>query len=383
MHSQIYHYVFIVIFFGTTDQFVTPSTAHDEAAVATLADPEMNLRLEAIAANHKLPGLVAGIVQGKKLIAAGAAGVRKSGSKELITIDDKMHLGSCTKAMTATRIAMLVEDGRLNWDSTIASIFPEDVAEIHPDFHEVTLTQLLMHRASLPANGPWDRLGKSLSTTEQRRVLLRKLLRKGPKSKPGTQFEYSNVGYVIAGAMAEKVTGESWEDLMQNGLFAPLGMGSAGFGPPARNGVDQPWGHRSFLGYLTGSQHDNPPAIGPAGTVHSSIPDWAKFASLHLQAARGDVFLLKKETFVRLQTPPENGDYAMGWIVLAPEWVKDRVLAHDGSNTLWYSSIWILPDRDLALLVATNRADEPAQKACQETVESLLHYHNTVLSRQK
>lgn len=347
--------------------------------VSTVADPEIDQRLMTIAATHKLPGIVAGIVRGDRLVAVGAAGLRKSGSKEIITVDDKMHLGSCTKAMTATRIAMLVEAGRLSWDSTVAGTFPKEVTEIHPDYHDVTLTQLLMHRAGLPANGPWDQLGKKLSTTEQRLVLLRKIMKKAPKSKPGTHFEYSNVGYALAGAMAENVTGESWEDLMQNGLFEPLGMDSAGFGPPAKKGtVDQPWGHRSLFGYLSPSQHDNPPAIGPAGTVHASIPDWAKFAALHLQAARGDARLLQKESFARLQTAPENGEYAMGWIVVAPDWAKDRVLAHDGSNTLWYSSIWILPDRNIALLVATNRADAPAQKACQETVESLLNYHDSV-----
>ena len=379
MRHALFQSLLILFLCHSTDS--ASLVGQDRATTST--DPELNLRLKAIAATHKLPGMVAGIVQGKTLVAAGATGVRKSGSKELMTIDDKMHLGSCTKAMTATRIAMLVEAGQLSWDSTIASIFPQELAEIHPDFHDVTLTQLLMHRASLPANTSWDRLGKNLTTTEQRRAMLGKVMKKGPKSKPGTHFEYSNVGYAIAGAMAEKVTGESWEDLMQKGVFEPLGMDSAGFGPPAKNGVDQPWGHRSFLGYLTASQHDNPPAIGPAGTVHASIPDWAKFASLHLQAARGKADLLQKETFARLQTPPENGDYAMGWIVVAPEWLKDRVLAHDGSNTLWYSSIWILPDRDLALLIATNRADSPAQLACQETVESLLNYHGTVLSKRE
>ena len=358
------------------------STERNFADVTPVSDSELGDRLKVIAAEHKLPGLVAGIVQGKTLVAVGAAGVRKSGSKELITVNDKMHLGSCAKAMTATRIAMIVEAGKLSWDSTLASVFPDKSAEIHPDFQQVTLTQLLTHRASLPANGPWNQLGKNLSTPEQRLVLIRKVLGKGPRTKPGTHYEYSNVGYVLAAAMAERVTGESWEDLMRDGLFEPLEMTSAGFGSPGSKGsVDQPWGHRSFLGFQSASLHDNPPAMGPAGTVHASIPDWAKFAVLHLQAARGQASILKGETFLRLQTPPENANYAMGWIVVAPVGIKDRVLAHDGSNTLWYSSIWILPDRNLALLVATNCAEPSAQKGCQETVQSLLNYYETVLSR--
>jgi CubicO group peptidase (beta-lactamase class C family) len=353
----------------------------ESAANAVAPDPVLDERLKAIVNRHKVPGLVAGIVHKTELIAVGCAGVLKSGAPELLTVNDRMHLGSCTKAMTATRIAILVEKRLLAWDSTLASIFPDDLEHVHPDLRDVTLTQLLTHRAGLPANTSWHALGTKLSTTRQRQALLRVALKAAPKTKPGTEFVYSNLGYALAGAMAEQVTGQSWEDLMRDGLFEPLKMQSAGFGVPGNTGaVDQPWGHASVLGFLSPVQHDNPPALGPAGTVHASIPDWAKFAAMHLQGTRGDSDLLKHTSFLTLQTPAENSNYAMGWLVGSPEWAGGRILAHDGSNTFWYASIYLLPERDLALLAATNRADAAAQSAIQESIRSLLGYFETNLS---
>ena len=360
----------------------TASVCADEPplVVKKSADPEISSRLRALVEKYKLPGIVGGIVHGGDLIAVGVSGVRKFDSPELMTVNDKMHLGSCTKAMTATRIAMLVEEGKLDWGSTLASVFPDEMDSAHPDFHDVTLSQLLTHRAGLPANIFWDLLNNKLSITEKRRAVLRIALKRAPHSKPGTEFRYSNVGYVLAGAMAEKVAGQSWEELIQGGLFQSLEMSSAGFGPPGLKGaVDQPWGHRSLLGHLVPLQEDNSPAIGPAGTVHASLPDWAKFAALHLQGARGEAKLLRHETFLRMQTPPESANYAMGWVSESPEWTKSPGFWHNGSNTMWYSLVWILPRRNLALLVATNRFDEPAQNACNEAVRSLLDYFETVL----
>ena len=354
------------------------------APAKTIADPKINEKLAELVKEHKIPGIVAGIVHGNELIAVGAAGVRKLGATELITVDDKMHLGSCTKAMTSTRIAMLVEEGKLDWNSTLASVFPEETAAMHPDYHDVTLTQLLTHRASVPANISWILFAPELewlepksTIIEKRRRVLRLALKDKPRKPPGTEFQYSNVGYVLAGAMAERVTGQAWEDLMQDGLFQPLGLATAGFGPPGTQGmIDQPWGHFSLFGIPIPEQEDNVPALGPAGVVHVSIPDWAKFAALHLQGARGNATLLKPETYIRLQTPPENEDYAMGWVVESPAWASTDGFWHNGSNTMWYSLLWIFPEKNVALLAVTNQFNVGA---CDDAVRFLLEYFETEL----
>src|SRR3954466_14976518 len=84
------------------------------------------------------------------IIAQGAAGVRKGGTAERITLDDRFHLGSCTKAMTATLVAMLVEEGRLNCTTTLGELFADTMTPMHPAWEKVTLQQVLAHRAGLP-----------------------------------------------------------------------------------------------------------------------------------------------------------------------------------------------------------------------------------------
>jgi CubicO group peptidase (beta-lactamase class C family) len=299
--------------------------------------------------------------------------VRKRGSDEPFRVGDRVHLGSDTKAMTATMLATLVEEGRLDWSSTIAEVFSGRASSLHPEFRGVTLWQLLTHRAGLPHDGPWwDLAGKT--PTEKRRDLLKRMMARPPKSRPGTVHEYSNAGYAIAGLMGEQVTGQAWEELMRQRVFEPLGMETAGFGPPGtRAALDEPWGHQADG---TPLQADNAPALGPAGTVHASMPDWSRFISLHLRGERplerGAVRLLEPQTFRRLHTPAPGTDYAAGWVLADRSWAGGRALNHNGSNTMWYCSAWLAPARDFAVLTATNQGGGAAPKACDESCESLI-----------
>jgi CubicO group peptidase (beta-lactamase class C family) len=160
---------------------------------------------------------------------------------------------------------------------------------------------------------------------------------------------------------------------MRERLFEPLGMESAGFGSPGHPGkVDQPWGHRVTRKQVEPTLIDNAPAMGPAGTVHCSISDWAKFAALHLQGERGNSRLLKPATLRALHTPPKGRDYASGWIVTEQPWAGGRALTHSGSNTLWFCTIWLAPVLDVAILVATNRGGKEAETACNAAATALI-----------
>jgi CubicO group peptidase (beta-lactamase class C family) len=368
--------------------------AHAGPVTIAAADPGaagIDNLLEPIRAKHKIPGMAAAVLRGGN-INLGVAGVRRAGSTERITLDDAFHLGSDTKAMTATLIAMLIEDGKLSWSTTIGDIFGDTVMGMDPAWKPVTIEQLLTHRGGAPANleagGLWGRLRERKGTpTRQRMELVEDVLSHSPEATPGARYIYSNAGYAIAGAMAETITGRPWEDLMQDRLFKPLGIGSAGFGAPGMTEkADQPWGHTSSgKSIAPGPRADNPPAIGPAGIVHMSIPDWARFIALHL---RGDAAnpnhearLLQPDTFTRLHTPASGpGDpYAPGWLVAGRDWAKGngaahtgRVLTHAGSNTLWFCVVWIAPERDFAVLVASNQGGDEAARACDDTAWALI-----------
>lgn len=361
-------------------------------ATATVSAGDVNdlaALLEPIRARHKLPALAGAIVQGDKLMALGASGVRKHGAPNPVTPQDKFHLGSCTKAMTATLCAILVEEGKLSWTTTIADVFPEMKDRMHADFRGVTLEQLLMHRGGVPGDlapgGLWGRLWERKGTpTRQRLELLEGVVTQPPKHKPGTAYEYANGGTAIAGAMAEKVTGKAWEDLITERLFRPLGITSAGFGAPGEaDKLDQPWGHTTGRTLLLkkkaepiapGPNADNPPAIGPAGTVHMNLADWAKFVSLHVMKEKHPTKLLAAESFARLHTPPPGGDYALGWAVGQRPW-GGTVLTHSGSNTMWYCVVWASPEKNFAVLAATNIGGDDATAATDEAAGAMIQQH--------
>ncbi len=348
--------------------------------------------LAPICAQYKLPCLGAMTIQGGKIIAQGITGVRKLGSPEKATLNDQFHLGSDTKAMTATLIGILVDEGKLKWTTTVGDIFGEVYPKMDPGWKAVTIEQLLQHRggapANLDANGLWGKLGERKGTPlAQRRQLVEGVVTVPPVNQPGTTYLYSNAGFAILGAMAEKVTGEPWEDLMRQKVFAPLGITSAGFGAPGTPGkVDQPWGHTTAGKPVEpGPNADNPPAIGPAGTVHMTLADWAKFITLHL---RGDaanpnreVKLLKVESFDQLHRPSvgPGQSYMGGWIFATRSWAKGaapgdkgRILSHDGSNTMWYCTVWIAPEKDVALLAVANQGGDNAQAACYAAITALI-----------
>jgi CubicO group peptidase (beta-lactamase class C family) len=112
----------------------------------------ISMSLSEIVAGGEAPGMIAAIISGEGVIAIGSAGVRKVGSDIAITSNDIIHLGSCTKAMTSTMIATLVAEGKLSWDMKLIEAIPELKKSFHPDFQNITLWQLLTHRAGLPLN---------------------------------------------------------------------------------------------------------------------------------------------------------------------------------------------------------------------------------------
>jgi CubicO group peptidase (beta-lactamase class C family) len=362
--------------------FAQPVPAPERQPVGTTAkstpDSAVNQILEPIRAKHSLPGLAGAILSRRKVVAIGAVGVRKQGAPEPFTVNDVIHLGSCTKSITATMLAQLVEERKLAWSSTLGAVLRDLADGMHPDYRQVTLTQLLTHRSGVPRNGPWQELGPTRSTTEQRRELVRRLLGNAPESKSGSKYAYSNAGYAIAGLMAETVTGQSWEDLMRERIFRPLRMASAGFGPPGTAGqIDQPWGHVREADHWKPLQSDNAPALGPAGTVHCTIGDWARYVAEHIEGYHGRSRMLTKATFRQLQVPEEGQEYAFGWANVARSWAHGRALTHAGSNKMWYAVVWVAPERNFAVFAATNAGGHTTAQACDEVAAALIRHYQS------
>ena len=340
--------------------------------------------LEPIRIRHKLPALAAAVIRDAKVCALGAVGVRKADANVPVTRDDEFHIGSCTKAMTATVLAALVDEGKLRWDMTLPEALPELAKDIHSGYAKATVRHVLAHRAGIVPNSPpgksFGEFFKLAGTQRQQRLAyVREILKVPPQAGIGEKYIYSNAGYATAGAIAEHAADTGWQELMRKTLFVPLGMKTAGFGAMGTPGkIDQPFQHVLIAERLQpigpGQMSDNPVVIDPAGRVHCSLSDWASFVIAHLKGPRGakGPLPIKTDTWKMLHEPVFGGNYAMGWLVAARGWGGGDVLTHAGSNTMNYAVVWMAPVRDYAVLVVTNLGGGITAKACDEAAAALV-----------
>jgi CubicO group peptidase (beta-lactamase class C family) len=118
---------------------------------------------------------------------------------------------------------------------------------------------------------------------------------------------------------------------------------------------------------------DNPLAISPANAVHCSLGDLAKYAAFHMAGERGKSELLKAESFKKLHTAvADNDDYALGWMVRKRAWANGRALMHNGSNTMFYVVVWMAPEKNCAVIVASNIGVDEAFEGCDEAAGKLI-----------
>ena len=332
------------------------------ATIASKADAQRVQRVdravEQIRSKYDLPALTAAVLTPEKIIAIGVAGVRAKGSQTPATIHDQWHIGSCTKAMTATLLARVVAKTPLTWETTLEEVYGP--ANVHPELRAITVKQLLGHRSGLSRDTNY-RTDQSKPIRVQRTELVQRILSEPPEHPPGTQYHYSNAGYIVAGHIAETAADQSWEELMVAGIFEPLGMKQSGFGaPPTDSSWRQPIGHSKIGTHAAG--RDNPPVLGPAGTVHCTLSDWARFVSEHMKGRNGESDLLPQETYEQLHAVLPGQTYALGWGTSR----NASLLHHAGSNTMWYCTVFVDLKENFAVLVATNIANDNTEKAVRE-----------------
>lgn len=308
-----------------------------------------------------LPALAGVVLRSGGVVDQGVSGVRRLSQPDAATLADHWHIGSNIKAFTATLCAVLVDEGKLSFDATLSELFPE-VNGIDPELADVTLAMVLQHRAGLAAYTSRLLLGSiPTDVVDDRQAFAEWLIQRPPATNVG-EFSYSNAGYGLAGAIIERASGMTYEELLDARLVQPLGMQSeAWLGWPAGTEAAQPWAHWSVSGPLQErppSDASLPLGVSTAGNFSFTLPDYARFVELHLRARRGDPQLLTQASFDTLHAP--NGDYAMGWGAL--QYMGKPLLTHEGSLDGFDAHTAIWPAQDLAIILVTNAGANLASK---------------------
>jgi len=368
------------------------------------AQKSLDKTLTPYLAQYHLPALAAAVIKEGKIAAAGAVGTRRAGELIPVTINDRFHLGSDTKAMTALLVAMFIEEGKLSWKSTLPEIFPELSQKMDPKLKLVTVEQLLSHTSGIsPDNDAiFEIVAKSFfedgNLDEMRYFILQQWSTHPLDSEPGSTFAYANMNYIIAGTILERLSGRTWEELMVRRIFVPLDLKTAGIGPQASLGkIDAPLGHYLIDGqskaFLAGPNGDGPAVMGPAGMAHMSVLDFARWAGWNAGEGKRGPALVKPETLRKLHTPvvstpekkdippgtPRSGKYALGWAQVSVDWAPQPLIQHGGSNMKNLAHIWIDPSRDFAMVLLTNIGGKKADEALLALAPEL--YRNFALPK--
>ncbi|GIL17870.1 MAG: hypothetical protein BroJett040_16210 [Oligoflexia bacterium] len=342
--------------------------------------------LEQIFENHQTPAFALRKIENDQITFDHAAGKRALNFSTPVTSQDKWHLGSCTKPMTSYLIGILIDQGKLNFNTSLSQILSDPLSD---EVKNLTIQELLTHRSGLKHvselkdDQAWDKLFDQNTPTKILRLnLVRTILAEVTKFSANSQFEYSNSNYIILGHVIETLFRKSWEEVMTEKIFKPLGMSHCGFGPPASRDLappDQPWGHLIHKGKLTPIQpltnekmiSDNPAAFGPAGTVHCSLDSWSLFLKEMLSAAKGKSQLLTKATALHFFQLYKDGTVYGGWGGYHKSWSPGLTHTMVGTNTMNYARFYVSPEKNLILMGVTNSGTDLSQKALDEQLKRL------------
>jgi CubicO group peptidase (beta-lactamase class C family) len=321
-------------------------------------------------ADAGIPGLAVGIVASNHLLWAKGYGVEVIDGNAPVTADTRFCIGSCTKAFTAAALAVLVDEGKLEWDKPLRKILPGFRMHNEIATRCATLRDLILHRTGLPGHD-----FAYLTSPTTRAGLLRRLRYLLATAGFRTRFVYSNLMYVVAGAVLEHVAGRSWEDFVRERLFAPLGMHDSGFSAQQQDAPSgasghcwlhgriwpwlQPWHCGNDMRVAMGQ------ASGPQGSIRSSVHDLCHWLIMHLNQGQvdGQVVLtpeqvgeLHRPQILTGQQEREPGlfdsSYAMGWF--CQPYRGNRWLWHMGAGEGQVASVSFMPDRKVGVVVLLN-----------------------------
>jgi D-alanyl-D-alanine carboxypeptidase len=348
--------------FCSIERLECPTLRRHDARMVTLGRAPMSpieARLERFVSRLGVPGAGIAMVDADGSFDAAVTGTTRRGHNEPVALSHQWHIGSCTKSITSAMYALLVQRGHARWETPVSELVADLADDIHSDWAIPTIDEVLQCRGGVRPNLRVRQLRQARDDTrsaaDQRTATARDILRIAP-ARHG-QFRYSNLGYVVVGAAIDRLAG-SYEQALHDLILDPLGIDSAGLGPPP-----DIWGHQSRLQFgPLGIGHgrpssparpvsDNPAVYTPAGRLHLSLPDWATIVlRLFLDT---DDRLLTAESIDRLLHVPDGNAMAMGWAD-PPDQMPRASAAMQGSNMFWAATGLLDTDRRRAVLLVTN-----------------------------
>jgi CubicO group peptidase (beta-lactamase class C family) len=333
-------------------------------------------------AEHDVPGMGAVVASSNGILDLQVVGVKRMDGEVPLETSDPFHIGSVAKTFTATIIAKLVQAGLLQWETPVVDVLPDSMQSAHTAFDGVTLSHLLSHEAGLQPMEEDAELELVPELTgdvrSQRRQFARWIFQQEPAATPFSEYRYSNAHFVVAAAMAETVSGKSWEELVDEQIFQTLDMQSAGFGWAGKQGENVPWGHSFRDGTLTlidpNGDYQLPQYFAPAGDIHASLPDMARYFQAYLASWNTNGDFLDKDTLRHIWTRRMKG--GLGW-GSTKAFGHEPVATYSGSADTFLMIVVLIPDADVGVAVTANAYSEEVEGAVVEALRGIVRLYTT------
>ncbi|MBL8173598.1 MAG: serine hydrolase [Bryobacterales bacterium] len=321
------------------------------AAAGPSWQAEFEATLSKAMSRHNVPGLSVGVIQNGEVVLAKGYGVRELTVRKPVTEKTVFGVGSVSKSFTAAVVAAVVADGKLDWNKPVREYLPwfrmyDPVATEH-----ITVRDMLTHRSGLPRHD-FIRFSTYLSREE----LVRRLRHLEPNKTFRDVYQYNNLMFVTAGYLAGVAAGSTWEDLVRDRIFVPVGMTNsntstrdsiqaADFAKPHANGKEQEFYYYQQFG------------VGPNGAVNSTAEDMLKYLQMWLDKgkANGRQVLPEdqvNEVFKPVTVVNASASYSPGWQVGIHR--GHRSISHGGAITGFRAHMILLPDAKAGIVAMIN-----------------------------
>jgi CubicO group peptidase (beta-lactamase class C family) len=313
----------------------------------------------------RVPGLAIAVVKDDSVVFAKGYGLRELGKPGAVDAGTRFAIGSTTKAMTAVALAMLVDEGKVRWDAPVITYLPAFRVGDPYVTRELTVRDLLTHRGGL---GNADLLWASADYPAEE--VIRRVATLAPAYSFRSGFIYQNIMYAVAGDVVAAASGMPWATFLRTRIFGPLGMTATEASLAALDGqsnVATP--HMEIADTIRPVANRPVDAVGPAGSVWSSVGDMAKWMRFILDSGQvGGKRLLSAAAYKEILSPqviappdiyatmplvrPHFFTYGLGWFL--HDYRGQAVAMHTGSIDGMSAIIGLIPERGVGVYVLAN-----------------------------
>lgn len=349
----------------------------------TTAPADLDAYVARVLRTFDVPGVAVTIVKDGKVLVARGYGIRTLGDTARVTSSTRFGIASNSKAFTATALAMLVDEGKLDWDAPVVRYLPQFALSDPYVTRQITIRDLLVHRSGLGL-GAGDLLWWPASTYTRKQIMHR--LRDIPLSTSfRSAYAYDNVLYLVAGEVIEAVTGKVWEDFISERILTPLGMTQTS---PRHSDAAASGNIASTHATVDGRLQRVPPLTSdntnPAGGINTTADDIAKWLITQLDSGRTGATRLWSQRAQRqlwtgvtpMPVGPQPGPlglvapqfrlYALGFDVQDYRGIK--IATHTGGLPGYLSEVTFVPSLKLGVSVLTNQESGAAFRSITNRV---------------